>query len=126
MYTSRYTGLSRNRRGTNIPLLSVWFFPAALLYHELLLRAFDRDTAFFSLALLRVVLFSLAAGLAVALILDLLPWKTAGRIAGGVLLGLGAVLFHCAVKVRALREFRAAVNVGKYFHRFTLHEVFCN
>ena len=93
MYTSRYTGLSRNRRGTNIPLLSVWFFPAALLYHELLLRAFDRDTAFFGLALLRVVLFSLAAGLAIALILDLLPWKTAGRIAGGVLLGLGAVLF---------------------------------
>lgn len=93
MYNTRYTGLSRNRRGTNIPLLSIWFFPAALLYHELLLRAFDRDTAFFGLALLRVVLFSLAAGLVIALILDLLPWKTAGRIAGGVLLGLGTVLF---------------------------------
>ena len=89
----RYTGLSRNRRGTNIPLLSIWFFPAAILYHELLLRAFDRNTVFFSLALLRTVLFSIAAGLIVALILDLLPWKTAGRIIGGVLLGLGTVLF---------------------------------
>lgn len=93
MNNARYTGLSRNRRGTNIPLLSIWFFPAAILYHELLLRAFDRSTAFFSLALLPTALFSIAAGLAIALILDLLPWKTAGRIAGGVLLGLGAVLF---------------------------------
>lgn len=68
-------------------------FPAAILYHELLLRAFDRNTAFFSLALLRILLFSIAAGLVITLILDLLPWKTAGRIAGGVLLGLGTVLF---------------------------------
>ncbi len=93
MSYSRYTGLSRNRRGADIPLLNALFFPAALLYHELLLRAFDRSTPFFDLALLRIVLFSIAAGLVIALILDLLPWKTAGRIAGGVLLGLGAVLF---------------------------------
>ena len=93
MNNVRYTGLSRNRRGANIPLLSVWFFPAVILYHELLLRAFDRDAAFFGLALLPTALFSIAAGLVIALLLDLLPWKTAGRIIGGVLLGLGTVLF---------------------------------
>ena len=86
---SGYTG----RRDLGGPALPALFFPAALLYHELLLRAFDRSTPFFDLALLRVVLFSIAAGLVIGLILDLLPWKTAARIAGGVLLGLGTALF---------------------------------
>ena len=86
---SGYTG----RRNVGGPLLSTLFFPAAVLYHELLLRAFDRSTPFFDLALLNILLFSAAAGLTIGLVLDLLPWKTAARIAGGVLLGLGAVLF---------------------------------
>ena len=86
---SGYTG----RRSIGGPALPALFFPAAVLYHELLLRAFDRSTPFFDLALLRILLFSLAAGLLLFLILDLLPWKTAARIAGGVMLGLGAVLF---------------------------------
>lgn len=86
---SGYTG----RRNLGGPALSVLFFPAAVLYHELLLRAFDRSTSFFDLALLRIVLFSIAAGLVIGLILDLLPWKTPARVAGGVLLGLGTVLF---------------------------------
>mgnify|MGYP002511108539 FL=1 len=86
---SGYTG----RRNTGGPVLPALFFPAALLYHELLLRAFDRSTPFFDLALLPIALFSIAAGLVIALILDLLPWKTAGRVAGGVLLVLGTVLF---------------------------------
>ena len=90
-YASRsgYTG----RRNVGGPLLSILFFPAAILYHELLLRIFDRDTALFDFALLPTVLFSIAAGLLLGLILDLLPWKAPARIAGGVLLGLGAVLF---------------------------------
>ena len=53
----------------------------AILYHELLLRAFDRSTPFFDLALLRILLFSLAAGLLLFLILDLLPWKPARHAA---------------------------------------------
>ncbi len=85
----RHTG----RRSAGSPLLSALFFPAALLYHELLLRVFDRSTPFFDIALLRILLFSLAAGLLLFLLLDLLPWKGAARIAGGVLLGLGTVLF---------------------------------
>ncbi len=86
---SGYTG----RRSMGGPVLPALFFPAALLYHELLLRVFDRSTPFFDLALLRILLFSIAAGLVIGLILDLLPWKTAARIIGGVLLGLGTVLF---------------------------------
>ena len=39
------------------------FFPAALLYHELLLRAFDRQSTFFTGTLVLVVLFALGAGL---------------------------------------------------------------
>ena len=65
--------------------MSMLFFPAAILYQEVLLRLFDRDIGFFSMALLRIVLFSLAAGLLLFLILDLLPWRRAARIAGGVM-----------------------------------------
>lgn len=91
MKHSHYTGKSRNR-GMASPLLSTLFFPAAVLYHELLLRLFDRNTEFFSMALLRILLFSAAAGLLVFLILDLLPWRKAARIAGGVLIGVWTVL----------------------------------
>ena len=93
-----YTG----RRNLGGPALSVLFFPAAVLYHELLLRLFDRDVPFFELALLRIVLFSAAAGLALSLILDLLPWRRAARIAGGAVLGLGAVLFCVERGCRAM------------------------
>lgn len=72
---------------------STLFFPATILYYELLLRAFDKDTIFFDLALLRSLLFSAAAGLLIFLILDLLPWRAAARIAGGVIIAMGAVLF---------------------------------
>ncbi len=92
MMNRPYTGYT-GRKSLGGPALSVLFFPAAVLYHELLLRAFDRSTPFFDLALLRVALFSIAAGLFIGLILDLLPWKTPARVAGGVLLGLGTVLF---------------------------------
>ena len=86
----RHTG--RERRFSGSPLLSMLFFPAVILYHELLLRLFDRDIAFFGVALLRLALFSLAAGLCLFLILDLLPWREAARIAGGAAIGLGAAL----------------------------------
>ena len=46
------------------PAVLTWlFFPAALLYHELLLRAFDSQSLFFDPALVLVVLFALSAGL---------------------------------------------------------------
>lgn len=75
------------------PLACILFFPAAILYHELLLRIFDQGTPFFTMALLRIFLFSMAAGVLLFLILDLLPWRKAARTAGGVVLGIGTVLF---------------------------------
>lgn len=84
----RHTG----RRSVGSPLLSILFFPAVIMYQELLLRLFDRDTGFFGIALLRLALFSLAAGLCLFLILDLLPWRRAARIAGGAALGIWTVL----------------------------------
>ena len=48
------------------------FFPLALLYHELLLRAFDTQNAFFRGTLVMVVLFSIATGLLLSLLVNLL------------------------------------------------------
>ena len=82
----------RGRRVNGSPLLSILFFPLAILYHELLLRAFDGGSDFFTTALIRIFLFSIAAGLAIFLVLDLLPWRRAARIAATVLLALGTVV----------------------------------
>ena len=82
----------RGRRVNGSPLLSILFFPLAILYHELLLRAFDGGSDFFTTALIRIFLFSMAAGLAIFLVLDLLPWRRAARIAATVLLALGTVV----------------------------------
>lgn len=65
-----------------------------LLYHEVLLRLFDPDSPLFSLALVRILLFSLAAGLAVFLVLDLIPNRKVARILGGVLVA-GWTVFVC-------------------------------
>ena len=72
-------------------LIPALFFPLAILYGELLLRVFCRTEPFFSVALLRIFLFSAAAGFLVYCLLDLSPWKKAGR---GIAIGLTAV---CAV-----------------------------
>ena len=82
----------RGRRVNGSPLLSILFFPLAILYHELLLRAFDGGSDFFTTALIRIFLFSMAAGLAIFLVLDLLPWRRAAHIAATVLLALGTVV----------------------------------
>ncbi len=55
---------------------SLWpllFFPAALLYHELLLHIFDGSVPFTGLPFLYILLFSAGTGLLVSAILDLLP-----------------------------------------------------
>ncbi len=76
---------SRRRGMKASPLFSMLFFPCALLYHELLLRLYDRDSSFFAPALFRILLFSLAYGLMVFLILDLIPAKKVSRWVGGLL-----------------------------------------
>ena len=83
---------SRGRRFAGSPLLSILFFPAVILYHELLLRLFDGDSPFFGLALIRIFFFSLAAGLLISLIVELIPICTVGRVIGIVLIAIGTVL----------------------------------
>ena len=83
--------LIAGKEKSNHVWLSCLFFPMALLYHELLLRAFDRETTFFAAALLPTILFALAAGFLVTLILDLLPWRKVSRVAAIVLTVLWTV-----------------------------------
>lgn len=77
----------RTRPDTRPSLLTALFFPASLCFHELLLRAFDREyTAFFGFSLICVLLFSLACGLLVYLFLDLIPKKNVSRLLGALLI----------------------------------------
>ncbi len=84
----------RGRRVKGSPLISAVSLPLMLLYHELLLRLFDREISFFTPALVLVVVFSLAAGLAAFLLLDLMPHRKTARILGGVLVAAWTV-FTC-------------------------------
>ena len=68
----RLAGLRR------IPLSWV-FFPLALLYHELLLRAFDPASVFFGGALLPIALAAIGGGLLLSLLCGLLPWRKTVR-----------------------------------------------
>lgn len=72
-------------------ILQMLFYCCAFLYWELLLRAFDQDSVFLTAALPRIVLFSLAAGTAVFVLLELIPWSKLSRTAGGLLLLSGSV-----------------------------------
>ena len=56
------------------PLL---FLPMALLYHELLLHAFDRTILFWDTPLVYILLFSAAGGCLLSALVDLLPRKAA-------------------------------------------------
>ena len=68
----RLAGLRR------IPLSWV-FFPLALLYHELLLRAFDPASVFFDGVLLPIALAAIGGGLLLSLLCGLLPWRKTVR-----------------------------------------------
>lgn len=73
-------------------LLATLSFPLMVLYHELLLRLFDGASQFVSTDLVSIFLFSVAAGLAVFLALDLIPHRNTARILGGVLVAMWTVL----------------------------------
>lgn len=68
----RLAGLRR------IPLHWI-FFPLALLYHELLLRAFDPASVFFDGALLPIALAAIGGGLLLSLLCGLLLWRKTVR-----------------------------------------------
>ena len=68
------------------------FFPAALLYHELLLRAFDKQNVFFSSTLVLVVLFALGAGLFWSLLINLFRHRAAATVVSIAATALWTVL----------------------------------
>ena len=78
------------------------FFPAALLYHELLLRAFDRQSTFFTGTLVLVVLFALGAGLFWSLLINLFRHRQAATIVSIAATALWTVLV-CVEYCRGVR-----------------------
>ena len=80
MYKSRRSkSLHTGRRHGGFQFEPAVIIPASVLYLELLLRLFNTETAFFSAALVRIIFFSLAAGLLLYFVLDLLPWRKWSR-----------------------------------------------
>ena len=68
------------------------FFPAALLYHELLLRAFDRQSDFFTGTLVLVVLFAIGSGLFWSLLVNLIRHRTAATVISIAIMAVWTVL----------------------------------
>ena len=58
-------------------LWPLFFFPMALLYHELLLHAFDRTILFWDTPLVYILLFSDAGGFLLSALVDILPRRAA-------------------------------------------------
>ena len=58
-------------------LWPLFFFPMALLYHELLLHAFDRTILFWNTPLVYILLFSAAGGFLLSALVDILPRRAA-------------------------------------------------
>ena len=58
-------------------LWPLFFFPMALLYHELLLHAFDRTILFWDTPLVYIMLFSAAGGFLLSALVDILPRRAA-------------------------------------------------
>ena len=78
-------------RAHSVPLH--WLFvPAAVLYHELLLRAFDAQSVFFDGALALILLFAVGTGLFWSLIVNLLRRPRAAFIVSVTVTALWSVL----------------------------------
>ena len=80
-------------------MMAMLFFPVFVLFHEFMLRLFNgEEERFINLSLVRVILFSVAAGLLMFVVLDLLPWKKLSRTAGAVIVFIGTAVTcveHC-------------------------------
>ena len=86
------------------------FFPLALLYHELLLRAFDTQNAFFRGTLVMVVLFSVATGLLLSLLVNLLHNRRLAQVLMLVVTALWTLLL--CVEYCCRSYFKSYFSVG--------------
>ena len=90
---NEHTAPSRLFGGGAHPAPLHWlFFPAAVLYHELLLRAFDAQSVFFDGALALILLFAVGTGLFWSLIVNLLRRPKAAFIVSVTVTALWSVL----------------------------------
>ena len=86
------------------------FFPLALLYHELLLRAFDTQNAFFRGTLVMVMLFSIATGLLLSLLVNLLHNRKLAQVLTLVVTALWTLLL--CVEYCCRSYFKSYFSVG--------------
>ena len=86
------------------------FFPLALLYHELLLRAFDTQNAFFRGTLVMVMLFSIATGLLLSLLVNLLHDRKLAQVLTLVVTALWTLLL--CVEYCCRSYFKSYFSVG--------------
>lgn len=90
---NEHTAPSRLFGGGAHPAPLHWLFsPAAVLYHELLLRAFDAQSVFFDGALALILLFAVGTGLFWSLIVNLLRRPKAAFIVSVTVTALWSVL----------------------------------
>jgi len=89
MYVAKHAVSRRKGR-----LWASLLLPGGVLYLEILLRLFDTDNDFWTWGLLRTVFFSLAAGVLIYALLDLLPWRKVSRGLAIAVMAFGAV-FTC-------------------------------
>ena len=90
---NEHTAPSRLFGGGAHPAPLHWlFFPAAVLYHELLLRAFDAQSVFFDGALALILLFAVGTGLFWSLIVNILRRPKAAFIVSVTVTALWSVL----------------------------------
>lgn len=90
---NEHTAPSRLFGGGAHPAPLHWLsFPAAVLYHELLLRAFDAQSVFFDGALALILLFAVGTGLFWSLIVNLLRRPRAAFIVSVTVTALWSVL----------------------------------
>lgn len=89
-------------------VVSVYFFVAAVLYEELLVRV--TGGSFFGLGFFRTIFFSVAWGLALYLLIRLIPRQKIRTIVGIVVLSLNAVL--TSIQICCKHLFKTYYNIG--------------
>ena len=91
---TRSTGMKtvQRRSRRRVSPASIFLFSGIVLYSELLLRLFDSHNAFWRAGLFRSIFFSLAAGIAIYLLLSLIRNRKARQVLMGVFIGFGTVL----------------------------------
>ena len=80
-------------RGAFFKALPVLFFPLFFLYMELMMRLMAKDITFWDISVLRIAMFSIAAGFISFIIVDLIPQRIVSRVVGGLIVVISFILY---------------------------------